>query len=143
MTILLDVNVLIAMIDTQHVWHDSAHRWFESEGRQDWATCPIVENGVVRIVSSQSYTNFLASPGEVIGVLRAVRKLGRHTFWPDAISLLDAETVDGDILASSARTTDTYLLALAVHRKGRLATFDRRMSVAAVRGGAGALLVIA
>ena len=30
---LLDVNVLIALVDPQHVQHEPSHRWFQAHGR--------------------------------------------------------------------------------------------------------------
>jgi predicted nucleic acid-binding protein len=48
LTVLLDVNVIVALIDPTHVAHDAAHGWFEAVGRRDWATCPLTENGVIR-----------------------------------------------------------------------------------------------
>jgi predicted nucleic acid-binding protein len=42
-----------------------------------------------------------------------------------------------------AQVTDSYLLALAVAHDGALATFDRRLSTKAVKGGKGALHLIA
>jgi len=38
--------------------------------------------------------------------------------------------------------TDAYLLGLAVHKKGKLATLDQRIPVDAVRGGSKALELI-
>jgi hypothetical protein len=141
-TFLLDVNVLIALIDSKHAWHDIAHDWFGREGMNDWATCPLVENGIVRIVGRQAYPNFLGAPGSVVELLRELRGVGRHAFWPDEISLLDSELVIADRLTAPGQVTDTYLLALAVARKGKLATFDRRLSPVAVKGGSASLHLI-
>ena len=41
---LLDVNVLIALIDPQHVHHERSHRWFQAHGGHGWATCPLTQN---------------------------------------------------------------------------------------------------
>ena len=49
MRYLLDVNVLIALIDTAHIHHEIAHEWFAKRG--EWATCAITENGLLRIVA--------------------------------------------------------------------------------------------
>ena len=51
MTHLLDINVLVALFDSAHVHHEAAHRWFANVGNASWATCPITENGFVRVVS--------------------------------------------------------------------------------------------
>lgn len=143
MTFLLDVNVLIALIDPAHVAHDAAHTWFENEGSRDWATCPLTENGVIRIVGSPRYAGGPGSPAAVAQVMERFRRLPGHRFWPDDISLLDATSIDTDRVRTAAQVTDTYLLALAVVHGGKLATFDRRLSDAAVHRGKAALFVIA
>ena len=142
MTYLLVVNVLIALIDRKHVSHEDAHRWFEREGGKSWATCPLTENGVIRIVSHPKYPNTPGSPAVVADVVSRVRSLAGHVFWPDDISLLESMRIDAAKLLTSRQVTDSYLLALAVAHDGRLATFDRRLSAKAVRNGGGALHLI-
>ncbi len=139
---LLDVNVLIALIDPAHVQHDSAHDWFATEGRQNWATCPLTENGAVRIVSHPRYPGLPGPPAAIADVLARFGALPGHVFWPDDISLLDQQRVDASRLLSHSQVTDTYLLALARAHRGKLATFDRRLVTAAVPGGAEALHII-
>jgi uncharacterized protein len=134
-TFLLDVNVLIALIDPTHVSHAGAHRWFAQAGSASWATCPITENGVLRIVGSPRYPNTPGSPAVVAAVLGRLRALPGHVFWPDDISLLDRRRVAADRLLAAGQVTDTYLLALAVAHGGQLASLDRRLSAAAVHGG--------
>lgn len=142
MSSLLDVNVLIALIDPAHVGHDAAHRWFDAEGKAAWATCPLTENGVIRIVSHPKYPNTPGSTVTVAAIVKQIRALPGHVFWPDDISLVDAGHVDPGQVLTSVQVTDTYLLALAVAHDGNLATFDRRLSVKAVKGGKAALHVI-
>jgi uncharacterized protein len=142
-TFLLDVNVLISLIDRKHAWHETAHDWFARQGMAGWATCPLVENGIVRIVGRQAYPNYLGTPGSVVELLRDLRRAGHHVFWPDDISLLDEDRVLATRLSAPSQITDTYLLALAANRGGKLATFDRRLSPAAVKNGAAALHLIA
>jgi toxin-antitoxin system PIN domain toxin len=139
---LLDVNVLIALIDPAHVGHDAGHRWFDSEGKAAWATCPLTENGVIRIVGHPKYPNTPGSTASVAAIVSQLRSLSGHVFWPDDISLVAADHVDATQVLTSAQVTDTYLLALAVAHGGRLVTFDRRLSVKAVRGGKDALQII-
>jgi toxin-antitoxin system PIN domain toxin len=141
-TFLLDVNVLIALIDPGHIAHEAAHDWFGREGKTSWATCPLTENGVIRVVGSPRYPNSPGSPAAVAEILRAMRALDGHLFWPDDISLLAADEVDPARILTSAQVTDTYLLALAASKGGLLATFDRRLSRAAVKNGRSALHVI-
>jgi len=133
---LLDVNVLIALIDPVHVQHDRAHEWFAAKGRDAWATCPLTENGVLRIVGHPRYPSSPGTPAAVAELMAGLLALGGHEFWPDDVTLFDAEHVDTSRLLDSKQVTDTYLLALARAHGGKLATFDRRMVTAAVTGGA-------
>ncbi len=136
---LIDINVLIALIDPAHVQHDRAHEWFAVSGRKAWATCPLTENGVLRIVGHARYPN---SPGRPAAVAELMRALPGHDFWPDDITLLAPARVDGSRLLDSAQVTDSYLLALASAHGGQLATFDQRLVADAVVNGAQALHLI-
>jgi toxin-antitoxin system PIN domain toxin len=139
---LLDVNVLIALIDPAHVQHDRAHAWFAAKGRKAWATCPLTENGVLRIVGHPRYPSSPGSPAVVAELLSSFRSLPGHAFWPDDLSLLDGEHVNAERLLDSAHVTDSYLLALARAHEGQLATFDQRMPTESVIDGAKALHLI-
>ena len=142
MTFLLDINVLIALIDPVHVGHDVAHVWFEKEGRKSWATCPLTENGVIRIVGHPRYAGGPGSPAEVAAIVEKMRSIPGHVFWPDDISLIGAAHIEVGQILTSAQVTDSYLLALAVAHDGGLATFDRRLSTKAVKGGKAALRLV-
>ena len=142
MRFLLDVNVLIALIDPAHVGHDAAHRWFETEGQLKWATCPMTENGVIRIVGHPKYPNSPGSPAIVADVVQQLRGLPGHRFWSDDMSLVGSDRVDPTQILTSAQVTDSYLLALAAENGGKLATFDRRLSPKAVKNGKASLHVI-
>jgi hypothetical protein len=141
-TFLLDVNVLVALIDPAHVQHEPAHSWFVSEGHENWATCPLTENGVVRIVSHPRYPGAPGTPAAIAAIVARFCALPGHTFWPDDISLLDEKRIDPSRLLSHGQVTDTYLLALAHAHGGKLATFDRRLVATAVHGGRESLHII-
>ncbi len=143
MTFLLDVNVLIALIDPAHVSHNAAHRWFETEGRHAWATCPLTENGAIRIVGHPKYPGTPGSPAAVAALVAHLRTLAGHVFWPDDISLVGEPRIDPALVLTSGQVTDTYLLALAAVHGGRLASFDRRPAVRSVKGGKAAFHLIA
>lgn len=142
MTYLLDVNVLIALIDPAHVAHDDAHHWFEAVGHKAWATCPITENGAIRIIGNAKYPNSPGSPAAVADIMRALRALPGHHFWADSISLVETPSLDVAKVLTAAQVTDTYLLALAKSRNGRLATFDRKLSTVSVTEGKSTLCLI-
>ena len=137
-----DVNVLIALIDPAHVRHESAHNWFAAQGQHAWATCPLTENGVLRIVGHARYPNTPGMPATVADLVAQLRSLPGHQFWADDVSLLDSRYVDSSRLTTSSQVTDTYLLALARVHGGRLATFDRHLVTSAVFGGAESLVTL-
>lgn len=142
MAFLLDVNVLIALIDPAHIQHDAAHEWFARAGKPAWASCPITENAVLRIVGDSRYPNSPGNPAAVADVLGELLALPGHVFWRDEISLFDTRKVDTGRLLNSRQVTDSYLLALACAHEGQLATFDRRLVTNAVRSGDHGLHVI-
>lgn len=135
MAFLLDVNVLIALIDPAHIQHDAAHEWFAGVGKRAWASCPLTENAVLRIVGDDRYPNSPGNPAAVAEVLAELLALEGHVFWADDISLFDTRRVETGRLLNSRQVTDSYLLALACAHEGQLATFDRRLIANAVRGG--------
>ena len=141
-TFLLDVNVLIALVDPGHMQHDDAHAWFSRVGKRSFATCPITENGLLRIVGHPKYPNSPGPPSSVAKLLAAFRALPGHRFWPDHISIADNSHIDIALLSSHSRVTDSYLLAVARAHGGRLATMDHRLAPDAVSDGAASLELI-
>lgn len=139
---LLDVNVLIALVDPAHIQHDQAHDWFARVGHKAFATCPLTENGLIRIIGHPKYPNSPGPPSAVLQSLVAIRALAGHTFWPDDLSIADAESFASELLSSHLRVTDSYLLALAHANGGRLATMDQRLATEVALGGKKALALI-
>jgi len=129
---LLDVNVLIALLDSDHASHDTAMSWFAKHAREGWASCPITQNGCVRIMSNPSYPN----PLPVQAVMKRLADACQqdvHEFWSDEVSLLDPDIFDSTRIHGLRQLTDIYLLALAVQQQGRFVTFDTGIVLAAVR----------
>jgi toxin-antitoxin system PIN domain toxin len=133
---LLDVNVLVALFDPAHLNHDEAHDWFGAGHHQGWATCPLTQNGCIRVLSSPAYPTVEALPTEVASRLERLCRGRDHTFWPDSISLLDPSLFRLNLIAGAQQITDAYLLGLAVRHQGRLVTFDKRIPQRAVVGAA-------
>ena len=130
---LLDVNLLIALLQPDHVHHATAHRWWRKNRSAGWASCPLTQNGFVRIVSQPRYSNPMSTAAAL--ALFAEQTIETdHAFWPDDVSLLDSDRFDLGRVVGPRQLTDIYLLALALKHGGRLATFDRAIPVAAVRG---------
>src|SRR3954447_15326355 len=119
---LLDVNVLVALFDPDHVHHDAAHDWFADCGHAAWATCPLTENGFVRIVSNLARRGEFLPISEVAAILMKFCASGGHEFWPDSISLADEGLFDVTHVRGHRQITDVYLLGLAVKHGGRLTT---------------------
>lgn len=141
MRALLDINVLIALLDSDHVDHRRAREWIESEIAHGWASCAITQNGFVRILSQPRYPSPVP-PGVAIERLARATDSPHHEFWPCSISLLDEHAVDRSRLHGARQVTDAYLLALAVAHDGRLVTFDRAVPVSAVAGAGDENLVV-
>ena len=133
MRALLDVNVLIALLDAAHVHHREAMQWIEKEIGNGWASCPLTQNGCIRVMAQPGYPGAFR-PTEVAERLGGATADPAHEFWPADRSLLDADTLDWSHVLGHHQITDAYLLSLAVQRDGRFATFDRNVPLAAVRG---------
>lgn len=130
---LLDVNVLIALCDGRHEHHDMAAHWFLAHAREGWASCPLTQNGALRIMSAPAYPG--ARPvAQVLAQLQALCASAHHHFWPDGLSLLQAGILDPRHLLGHRQLTDAYLLALAVQQQGCLVTLDGAVALRCVHG---------
>jgi toxin-antitoxin system PIN domain toxin len=130
---LLDVNVLVALFDPDHVHHEPAHRWFADHRSSGWATCPLTENGLLRVLAHPAYSPAAMQPPPMLERLQAFCSSGGHSFWPDAVSFRDTELFPAVMPPSHRQLTDVYLLGLAVWHDGRLATLDRTIPLSKVR----------
>lgn len=138
---LLDVNVLLALLDADHVDHVRARTALAGPVAGGWASCPLTENGFVRIISQPRYPN-PCTPAEAIALLARATGTAQHQRWADDVSLLDGAVVDPTGVLAPGQVTDVYLLALAVAHGGRLVTFDGGIPLAAVRGATTANLLV-
>lgn len=137
---LLDVNVLIALSDEAHDFHKRAVAWFSRDPQRAWSTCPITENGFVRILGHRNYPAFPGGTSAAREMLASFCLLPGHQFWPDSVSVRDRAALPD--LPVSKHVTDCYLLALAIERRGRFVTLDHAVDASKVRGGGKALLAI-
>ncbi len=141
MRALLDVNVLIALFDGNHALHAQATRWFHEHAGAGWASCPITQNGCVRVMSQPAYPE-RQPVAAIVERLRQATEHRAHEFWPDDASVLDARMIDPARIHGPAQLTDVYLLALAVSHGGRLVTLDQAIPLAAVTGAQKKHLVV-
>ncbi len=140
MITLLDVNVLIGLVDAGHIHHAAANLFFPTMKIHGWATCPLTENGALRILGRPGANHGPDSPTSARTLLRSLLATPGHQFWPDDVSLMDPRIVPS--LPGSKHLTDLYLLGLAVKHGGRFATFDQSIDPSPIPGGPAALLII-
>jgi hypothetical protein len=133
MRALLDINVLIALLDQDHSMHREAGRWFAAKADQGWASCPITQNGCVRIISHPGYPNPLRV-GAIMARLGEAIATPQHEFWADDVSLLDARVADRSRIHGPRQVSDLYLLALAVRHRGCFVSFDASIPRTAIKG---------
>ena len=135
------MNVLIALLDEDHPHHDVASNWFVLNSELGWTTCPMTQNGCIRILSQPRYPSSL-NIREVVEGLRTVTAIESHQFIPDDISLISEGVIDISVLSSHRQLTDVYLLALAVRHEMRFVTLDRGVQLAAVSGASEKHLIV-
>ena len=141
MRALLDINVLIALHDRDHVHHIRAATWFEANIEYGWASCPLTQNGCLRIMNQPGYSS--PQPlSMLMTMLQTSTNSPVHKAWNDDISILDAKRFHHAHIHSHRQLTDLYLLGLAVKNKGRLVSFDQHIALSAVIGARPAHLVI-
>lgn len=130
---LLEVNVLLALFQPDHVHFEQAQQWWRANETYGWASCPLTQNGFARILSQQSYPKPLPTAE---AITRLAEHIGHtdHEFWPDDVSITEQAIFNPGGILGPNQITDAYLLALAVKNGGRLATLDQSISLRAVRG---------
>ena len=138
---LLDINVLLALLDADHVDHGTAREWLAAEIRHGWASCALTQNGFVRVISQPRYPSPV-SPAKAVERLRRATATEHHEFWPCSISLLEARRIQPAHVHGPRQVTDVYLLALAVEHGGRFVTFDRSIPLSAAPGAGPEHLVV-
>ena len=130
---LLDAKLLLALTVESHIHHQPARAWF-ARSNAPFATCPITQGSVLRLrISLRASASF----ADALAILKAVVAHPRHRFWSDA---LDYAQVPTRGIQGHRQVTDAYLVALARHHGGVLATFDRGL---AALHGVGVELVVA
>ena len=137
---LLDANMLV---DPDHAFHSRAHSWMAAEMSDGWASCPLTQNALIRIVSNPVYSptrRFFV--GELANLLTEMIGKTDHEFWPDCISLLDDSLFAHDRILGPRQLADIYLLALATRNGGRLVTFDERIPLSTVIGATSSNLCV-
>ena len=138
---LYDVSFLIALLDQNHPSHSEAASWHIENIEQGWASCPLTQNGYLRIRSQRNYPRPLGLIQSHEQLLAAT-STHYHQFIADDISLLDDSLVRFRDLSNHRQLTDVYLLALAVAQDARLVTLDTHIPLGAVRAANESHLIV-
>ena len=139
---LFDVNALIALISPGHVHHERMHHWFKVNSSKGWATCPLTENGTVRVLSQAVLA---ARPNHAFEVIKVLNHWKRsqskyYRFWTDAVSLTDDSLFRLEYITNPSLITDAYLLGLAAKHGARLVSFDKSLPWQAIQNGTARLI---
>ncbi len=126
---LLDVNVLIALFDNQHQYHAKAMKWLEQhiKNGNKWASCPITQNGCLRILATPNYPNTFNLSDIKVRLQKAVNH-PNHVFFADDVSLTDDRLINWKSIQGYKQLTDVYLLALAQVHNACFVTIDNRIT---------------
>lgn len=119
MTVLLDANVLIALLVDEHVHHEAAEGWF-TDITESFATCPVTQGSLMRLLVREGRSAATARQ-----VLTETTAHPQHEFWPDDVSYTE---VSCEGIIGHRQITDAYLAQLARVHGARIATFDRGMA---------------
>ncbi|MCX6911636.1 MAG: VapC toxin family PIN domain ribonuclease [Verrucomicrobia bacterium] len=118
---------------SQHLAHGRAHAWLAQNLGTGWASCPLTENGCLRVLTNPRYAAPVPAL-DVLAKLATAKTGGHHEFWADDLTITDTQVFDRTKWRGHQQVTDTYLLALAVKHSGRLVTFDTGIALDTVRG---------
>jgi uncharacterized protein len=138
---LLDVNVLIALFDPSHPHHEAAHSWFAAHQMDGWATCPVTQNGCVRVLSSTGYPGRV-SVSQAVAMVRELCAAPTHSFWPVSPALVESAIFRAEAIPGAKQITDVHLLATAIGHAAKLVTFDRSIAWQSVIGAKAGDLVL-
>jgi toxin-antitoxin system PIN domain toxin len=140
---LLDVSLLIALFDSDHVHHEAAHDWFADHHTSGWATCALTQIGFVRILASPRYPATVTyRPAELLQHLQQFCGSKHHVFWAESVSLTDTKIFNAALIRGHRQVSDVYLLGLARKMHGYLATFDAGIPLSAVVGATRDMLAV-
>ena len=132
---LLDLNLLTALLWPRHEHHEVAHTWFGERRVDGWATCPLTQLGFVRLVSNPAFSRDALSVRDALTLLLKNLAHPNHVFWSADLNAASV-TPMAPSLRGHQQVTDAYLLALAHHHGGLVATCDRGLGDLAAQLGA-------
>ncbi|MDQ6774257.1 MAG: PIN domain-containing protein [Candidatus Dormibacteraeota bacterium] len=117
--------MLVSLAWPSHVHHEPALAWFGQRGSELWATTPMTEAGLVRVITNQAIVPGAVRPLEALTLLSRMRAVPGHRFLADDVEAIVGSDVDPKLLLGHRDVTDAHLLAVARSNGARLATLDR------------------
>jgi toxin-antitoxin system PIN domain toxin len=139
---LLDVNVLLALVWPRHVGYSTAHVWFAKTGHKAWATNPLTQLGVLRLLTNPAITQGVVSPRSAWDAVHEATRHPGHEFWPmksePAISMKDI----AGRLHGHQQWADASLLVHAIEHSGVLVTFDAGIAAFAKHEAQGQVVLL-
>jgi uncharacterized protein len=137
-----DVSVFLALLWPRHEGYAAAHTWFEKGGHRSWATSPLTQLGVLRLLTNPAVTQGAVSAATALAVVMDATRHDGHKFWP-----LDRDTASGltavaGRLRGHGQWTAAVLLGQALERDGVLVTFDAGLRELAPREARARVLVL-
>ena len=120
---LADVNVLIALMDEDHIHRKIVAKWFDASAEAEFGVCAFTETGFLRVT-----TNPKAGSHSIEEALDALASLNNHAgyrLWPMAEGWAALVEPFRERVFGHQQITDAYLLGLAVKEDGVLVTLDK------------------
>jgi hypothetical protein len=139
---LLDVNVLLALLWPRHESHSAAHAWFAKSGRRAWATNPLTQLGVLRLLTNPTITQGTVNATGALELLAEAARDAGHEFWPLVSDWPIALKAVAQRVSGHQQWTDAALLWHAAERDGALVTFDSGVKELAIGELAGRVLLL-
>ena len=124
MTYLLDANVVFALVWSLHEHHVRAHAWMDNLGEQRWATNPLIDLAVLRLLLNPKITQGVFSAKSAHAVVMGLQSHPRYEGWCLPGSLAEKLAPLVHKIRGHQQWNDAALLADTVDRKGVLVTFD-------------------
>jgi toxin-antitoxin system PIN domain toxin len=139
---LLDVNVLLALVWPRHESHDAAHAWFAKSGHKAWATSPLTQLGVLRLLTNPAVTQGAVSAAAALEAVDEATRHEGHEFWPlDGDMTIGLKTLAAR-LEGHRQWTDAVLLWQATEHGGVLVSFDSGVKTLAPRDAGDRVLIL-
>jgi toxin-antitoxin system PIN domain toxin len=126
--VLLDINVLLALVWPDHSHQSIALSWFKRHAKMGWASCALTQAGLVRLLSQPQMAAMTGNAPLSMSMIRALmNKLtsdSAHQFLSLDFGIEQVyKTCTGGI-QGHRQITDAYLLTLAAKHQTKLVTFD-------------------